>query len=215
MMRRDAGYSLVELLATLAILGSMFMLLVSGIGTTHQVWARSNANAGDVAAIVAAQSLLRTRIEKAYPQTRFDASAPYVDFKGAADSVEFLSAATDAEGRQALRRFDIRVNGSGDLVLHSVSNIAGKGTAVSDDQVLLPGVESASVAYYGANVTGGGQDWQSRWQSRPGLPLLVRLHLQFPPGDRRYWPDLIVKPSATVDSMCVLDPRNGRCRGRA
>jgi hypothetical protein len=34
-------------------------------------------------------------------------------------------------------------------------------------------------------------------------------------GDPRVWPELIVHPAATVDSLCVIDAATGDCRGRA
>jgi len=212
MMRADAGYSLIEALAALIVLGTTFVLIVSGIGTSRRVWERLDTQSNGIAAIVAAQTLLRDRIEQAFPQTRFDASAPYVDFHGEAESVQFLSPAIGAEGRQALRRYDLDLSPQGELVLSSASGLLKPEVAQPNRRVLLRDVNAISIAYFGPRADKS-VGWATRWQSHAALPLLVRLQVQF--RDGHYWPDLIVHPAATVDSLCVLDVARGLCRGRA
>ena len=56
--------------------------------------------------------------------------------------------------------------------------------------------------------------WHDQWQGRQALPLLMRVRVEFPPEDTRAWPDLLIKPFATVDTMCVLTVMTGKCRGR-
>ena len=41
---------------------------------------------------------------------------------------------------------------------------------------------------------GDAADWQRVWRDRTRLPALVRLAIDFPDGDRRFWPDLVVAP---------------------
>jgi hypothetical protein len=52
------------------------------------------------------------------------------------------------------------------------------------------------------------------WEKQAALPQLVRIRVQFEQGDRRAWPELLIKPMVTIDSLCVLNAANGRCRGR-
>jgi general secretion pathway protein J len=79
---------------------------------------------------------------------------------------------------------------------------------------LLKNVEGLTILYYGSPPGGGVDGWQPRWAARGRLPSLIWIRLQFPPGDGRIWPELIVHPSATVDTQCVLDIKIGKCRGR-
>jgi type II secretory pathway pseudopilin PulG len=212
MMRRDSGYSLIEALGALVILGFTFVLIVSGIGTSRRVWERLDTQSNGIAAIVAAQTLLRDRLEQSFPQTRFDASAPYVDFHGEAATMEFLAPATGAEGRQALRRYDLALSPDGELVLASASQLLKPEEAQPSRHVLLRDVDAIAFAYFGSRIDKS-VGWAPRWQSRDTLPSLVRLQVQF--RDGHYWPDLIIHPAATVDSLCVLDVARGSCRGRA
>jgi len=211
-MRGDGGYSLVEVLAALILLGTTFVFLASGIGTSRRVWERLDAKSDAVSSVVAAQALVRHRIEQAFPQTRFDASTPYVDFHGEANSLEFLSPATNAQGLQALRRYALSLSPGGEVVLTSVSDTLPAGAPPQERRVLLSGVSAMVLSYWGRrpDKTSG---WMQSWTSQAVLPSLVRLDVQF--SDGRYWPALMVHPAATVDSLCVLEIGRGRCRGRA
>jgi hypothetical protein len=40
------------------------------------------------------------------------------------------------------------------------------------------------------------------------------VRLTFEPGDARQWPDLIIRPQATIDVDCKLNPITHHCNGR-
>jgi general secretion pathway protein J len=213
-MRNEDGYSLIELLATLLILSSVFLLLVSGVGTARGVWSRSDRSYQDVDAVVDTQHQLRVLLEHAFPQTRYDASAPYVDFVGNSDKVSFLSPADDVQDARPLQRYELAVDPGGNLIL-SAADDASRKSEMRPKSILLSGVEAISISYYGRASAGAGVGWQPEWRSRPNFPGLISIHVEFSPGDRRFWPDLLVHPASTQDSNCVLDVHTGGCRGRA
>ncbi|HEY1709340.1 MAG TPA: hypothetical protein VGG10_13820 [Rhizomicrobium sp.] len=213
MKNREGGYTLFELMATLLILSSVFMLLITGIHTTRRVWEHTDDTSNRIDGIVTAENLLRSRLEHAFPQTKFDSVKPYADFKGSADGIEFLSSPGDDEALPGLHRYELTVSPQGNLVLLSASDLANA-NILKRQQVLLHNVESASVEYYGPSASGGAANWQDHWVTRDTLPELIRIHVQFAPGDPRVWPDLIIHPVTTQDTLCVLDPNSGRCRGR-
>jgi general secretion pathway protein J len=213
MSQKTAGYAIAEMLASLVILGMIGTMMISGITTGRRVWERMDAN--DVAAenVAGAQLLLRERIESAFPATRNDTVPPYADFEGKADEISFLGEARDSERPTALRRYRLALDTDGDLVLSVVSDVALNQTVPSSVLVLLHGVQDFDVAYFGPQPKGP-PAWQLSWEKQPSLPQLVRIRVQFEQGDRRAWPELLIKPMVTIDSLCVLNAANGRCRGR-
>ena len=213
-MRRDDGFTLAELLVALVVMGMMGVMIVSGVGTGRRVWERMDSGSSWREAVEGAQLALRNRLEGAYPQTRFDSSAPYSDFAGNAKTVTFLAEDAAARRPSALRRYRLMVGVSGDLILSSVSDLAADDNPPRDDTVLLHNVQSIDVAYFGAAPPDNVPRWRLEWEKRPTLPQLVRVRVQFAPGDTRWWPDLIVHPAATVDTRCVLDFASHRCQGR-
>jgi general secretion pathway protein J len=213
MSERTAGYAIAEMLASLVILGMIGTMMISGITTGRRVWERMDAS--DVAAenVAGAQLLLRERIESAFPATRNDTVPPFSDFEGKADSISFLGEARDSERPTALRRYHLALDTDGDLVLSGVSDVAVNQAAASEVLVLMRGVQEFDVAYFGSQAKGP-PAWQLSWDRQTSLPQLVRIRLQFEQGDRRAWPELLIKPKVTIDSLCVLNAASGGCRGR-
>ena len=211
---RADGFALAELLVTLVVLGMIGALIVGGVATGRRVWEHGDAVAAAGEQVVAAENLLRARLERAYPATRYDASAPYSDFDGVAKSVAFLAPDGDAHRPSALRRYTLALNVAGDLVLTSVSDVADPDNPRPVDIVLLRRVETIDLAYFGAAPPDNVPRWRLDWRRQSRLPDAVRLRVQFAQGDRRWWPDLIVHPFATVDLLCTLDLASHRCRGR-
>src|SRR5580765_8408464 len=105
MRSREAGYTLVELLASLIIIGLASAMMLSGISTGHRVWERADLANAAGETISGSQMLLRGRIERAFPATRYDKIPTYVDFFGASNGLTFLAPPRDIHAPQALMRY--------------------------------------------------------------------------------------------------------------
>jgi len=188
-MDRAAGYALIEMLATLVIIGMMSAMMISGLGASQQVWQRVDSanNMGDT--IAGAQILLRERLERVFPATRYDKIPSYADLDGVADKFMFLSFPRDVQAPSAPN-------------------------ASPENLVLLHNVQGLDISYFGVAPPDNKPAWRFAWEGRPSPPQLIRIRVQFPPQDSRVWPELLVKPFAMVDSMCVLIVTTGKCRGR-
>src|SRR4051794_41212200 len=104
MRSREGGYSLVEMLATLLIVGMTSAMMVSGLGASRRVWDHVDAanNMGDI--IAGAQLALRERVERVFPATRYDKIPSYADFDGVADRMMFLAPPRDVNAPSGLQR---------------------------------------------------------------------------------------------------------------
>ena len=103
---------------------------------------------------------------------------------------------------------------NGDLVLSALTDLAIDPKAAGNPLILLHNVQQLDIAYFGVVPPDKDPAWHDQWQQRPALPLLMRVRVEFPPEDSRAWPELLIKPFATVDTMCVLTVMTGKCRGR-
>lgn len=207
----DGGFALIEALASLVIVAMISLMLVQGLATGRRVWERIDANGAAGESIEGAQSLLRDRIEQLYPATLYDAPTPYADIDGDGGELGFLSAPPSALGPAPLRRYHLILTPAGDLRLQWTSSAQPGQGAVS--QTLLRGVRRMEIAYFGADPADPSPGWRHVWRHEPTPPGAVRIRLNFAPGDRRQWPDLIIRPQATVDSDCSFSPTTGRCGG--
>lgn len=214
MRMRDAGYTLIELLVALLILGMVSVMMFEGVSAGRRVWEGADAANARGETISGAQMLLRSRLERAMPVTRYDKIPTYADFFGASNGVNFLSPARDIDGTQGLIRYTLQLAPNGDLVLSALSDLAIDPKAAGNPLVLLHNVQQLDIAYFGVAPPDKDPAWHDQWQQKPALPLLMRVRVEFPPEDPRAWPELLIKPFATVDTMCVLTVMTGKCRGR-
>jgi general secretion pathway protein J len=215
---KDGGFTLTELLVSLAILGLISLLLVQSLGTGANVWRRSFAPTVLAQSIQGAQELLRQRIAYAYPETAIDAIPPYAFFDGRNDTLVFYGPSPGNVAPDALRRYTLAVTTAGDLRLMSYSSLFGlrpelKG-APATTELLLQGVQSLNLSYFDPGP-GSGRGWRPAWRLRARPPALVRVQVNFPPGDHRWWPELLVHPITTIDRQCILSRSDHLCAGRA
>jgi general secretion pathway protein J len=213
MSDRSAGYAIAEVLASLVIVAMIAVLMISGITTGRRVWERMDANDAAAESVAGAQFMLRERIERIFPATLNDTMPPYADFDGTADQISFLGEPRDPERPSALRRYRLALDADGDLVLTTVSDVAANQAVADENLVLLRGVQQFDVAYFGPE-SNGQSDWQLVWHHQQSLPQLVRIRVQFDQDDRRVWPDLLINPMVSIDSLCILNAATGHCRGR-
>ena len=212
--RSDAGFSLVEALASLVVVGMIGLLLVEGVTTGRRVWERIDTREAHGEFLDAAQTTLRDRIEQIYPATLYDKTPPYIDFRGTAEEVTFLANPPVSERPAAIRRYTLALDTATNLILSSISDVPPPAQAPVTRQILLSGVRQLDVAYFGATQSDLARRWRPVWADESTLPEVVRVRLTFEPGDERQWPDLIIRPRATIDADCKLNPVSHHCKGR-
>ena len=188
-MRREAGFTLLELLVALAVLGLLVTGLAEGVRFGAVAW-RVAARDVPAAGFEPADRALRRLIEQAEPR-----GGPR-GFAGFAHRLAFLTRlpgalATDgiAEAEVALG-VDVRHR----LVLrwtpapHAVPLAAAPPMR---EDVLAADVAGLDLAYARPPAAGGG--WVASW-SGAAPPALVRLAIRFRPGDARRWPEIVAIP---------------------
>jgi hypothetical protein len=203
------------MLVALALMGLAAALMLEGLGSAQRLWAGEATRIGRSETIAAAQATLRARLERLYPATRFNGAASYTDVEGGERWLAFLAPPADAERPAAAQRFRLALSDRGELLLGVARpRVDETDPTVYRDTVMLRDVKDLDVSYYGPGPDGGVSQWWSDWSRRPAPPAAVRVKVTFGPDDRRTWPELIVHPAATVDTLCSLDPATGLCRGR-
>lgn len=185
----DAGFTLLELLVGLFVLGLLLVLLTQGVRfglQATQLQAKAMDRNGDLHAIDRA---LRRLVAQADPGIYPEPAS----MRGTSQEVSFV---TDLPRSLAgaVQRADVVLHAEGGRLLlrwtpHRHVLLSGLAPAWQDT-VLLDGVERIELAYQPAGATGV---WRPSWTSGK-LPSLIRVRIVFGQGGGRRWPPILVAP---------------------
>jgi general secretion pathway protein J len=216
----EDGFTLLELLIALALLGLLMTLIFGGLRLGARAWTAVDHQTVGASDLGAVQDILRRATAGAYPVfASADLADWTVDFDGQTDSlvlVTSLPEAVEADIR-ARERFSLVQDGqSRSLVmawrLDLPSPGAGDALLAENRVVLLDHVRSIRFAYFGPPDEHTGPDWQESWSGRTRLPNLVRVQIERDDASLPRWPELVAEPKATATPACLYDPMDGSCR---
>ena len=216
----EAGFTIVELLVSLAILGMMAGLLASGIGLSGRLSAASTEARSGADAVANTQLLLHQRITQLLPLQRLTSSDPTIEMNGNRGEFRFAGAPAGQAQPDSTVYYRLLLKPTGELTLLTASdlddriNLQDASLVGWTPHTLLRDVSTLDITYFGADRLFGPPHWQSVWNNRPQPPDLVRIRVEFAAGDRRVWPDLVVRPRTTGNTLCRIDAQTGRCEAR-
>lgn len=213
-----AGFTLLELLVAMTVLGVLTGLLATGLSFGTRIWEREQTQLEQWAEMQLVEDVLRRTVGEAWPlNVPTVADTEGVAFVGTSNSINFLGPPPAQSQAGGIYQYGLlsRTGSEGaSLVLtwrlHSpdgtqrqgrrglVARIRRQASGEHKEVVLIDGVTNVEFSYFG----GGGDDieprWSNRWEDAAKLPMLVRMHVRFPAGDRRRWPDLVIAPAITA-----------------
>jgi general secretion pathway protein J len=192
----ERGFTLLEILVALAVLGLLMVGLTAGVRAGLALWQAQSRRVGETAEIDAAARTLRTLLSGIATPPSSGAGAGAAKFAGDDHRLSLIGDLPTGLGTTERANIDLELVGSR-LVLswtphrHEVSSAPPPKPIVTE---LVGGVARFNIAYWAPAGTDQPAGWQARWDG-PQLPELVRVRLGFAKGDRRRWPDLIAAPS--------------------
>jgi general secretion pathway protein J len=187
---RQRGFTLLEMLVALVVLGLLVVGLTQGVRTGLALWSAQSRRIGTAADLDAVARTLRTILTGIPPAT----STPdgTVSFDGHPDHLVFIGNLPTGLGTAQRADIDLGLHG-GWLILrwtpHRQETLTGPPPKPVETR-LLDGIRRLDLAYWGSSSPDQQAGWQTEWQG-PQLPDLIRLRLAFASGDPRHWPDLV------------------------
>jgi general secretion pathway protein J len=191
---REAGFTLLEIMVALVVLGFLMAALTAGVKFGLQAWdaqARTIATHADLDGV---DRTFRLLIVNADPGVATEQPT----FVGTGSTLAFNSQLPEMSTTAFSRDADVRllVDGGHRLVLRWVPHPHAERLGAplpATDTTLVDGVDHLEFAYWQPSPQGNGGGWVKAWNAQD-LPLLVRMHVVFGKGDRRKWPDFVAAP---------------------
>jgi general secretion pathway protein J len=190
---RGNGFTLLETLVALVVLGLLVIGLTHGVSTGLALWNAQTRRIGEAADLDAAERTLRNLLSGIPTNPAGDSPQGAITFDGSSSRLAFVGDLPTGLGTTQRANIDLELEGKR-LILrwtphrHEISSAPAPPPI---DTVLAGGVRRLELAYWGSPAADQPAAWQGQWQGSQ-IPELIRVRVRFEDGDRRHWPDLIV-----------------------
>ncbi|CAH1191098.1 Type II secretion system protein J [Candidatus Nitrotoga sp. BS] len=216
---RLAGFTLLELLIAMSLLGLILALLFGGMRLGARSWDAGEMHAENSTHLALLQGFLRRELSQVTPFHWKKKADMNLAFIGEPDNIKMVAPIAVRLGAGGLFLISLELaqdNDFGQLVMKRAIPVADSVdfTALENVEkiVLAEHVQEVSFAYFGAETKDAEPQWQDQWgnkDSQQHLPYLIRVRVKFSNG--RVWPDLVVAPVIGSDTGCVWDSSISRC----
>ena len=223
MRRRNsaAGFTLIELVLALALLGAMMVLLYSGLAFALRSWDAGEVNGRRTADRRIGENFLRREMAELFPMRFKDAMAVKVAFEGGAQRWRFVSSRAPGITRGGLSLVGVEVESG---ATSRERNLVMR-RAMPDDEakdfgpldhaertVLIEDVESVRFDYFGTESDFTEPKWYDAWPYTERIPRLVRLRIRA--ADASLVADMVMRIEVSEEAGCLENSFQRVCRPR-
>ncbi|HET7400935.1 MAG TPA: prepilin-type N-terminal cleavage/methylation domain-containing protein [Usitatibacter sp.] len=221
-MRRARGFTLIELVLALTILGTMLLLLYSGLSFALRSWDAGDLNGQLTVDRRIGANFLRRELSELFPMRWKDPTTLKLAFEGDTDHLRFVSSrpAGIAQGGLSL----VAINVEADPKNQRQHNLVMRRAMPDDEQkdfapvekaessILIPEVDSVAFSYFGAENDFAEPAWTDSWKFPSRIPLMIRLRVKA--ADGTPLPEMVMKVMLGEEAGCLENSFQRLCRPR-
>lgn len=219
-----AGFTLMELLVALMLLGLLSAMALGGVRLGARTWETVTDKAGDNSHRQVVRSFLARELAQAAPIQMGALGELALAYEGDGESLVFVAPLAPHFGLGGMQRMELAiVDGEGGkdrrLILKrrpwdgDAFGDSLPGQEEDEIHLLLDGIAEADFAYR-ASMQDDGGGWLNDWRGRNQLPALVRLRVTFADARGSGWPDLLVRNRITTLPGCMPGATAAWCKKR-
>ena len=221
MRRLQAGFTLIEMVVAMALLGTMMLLLYSGLTFGLRSWDAADANGHRTADRRIAENFLRREIAETFPMRFKDPMTLKIAFEGKENRLRFVSSRPAGISASGLSLVGIEIEADDvkrtrNLVMRrAMPDDAAKDFAPLDRgerSVLFEGVEAIAFTYFGSENDFTDPKWVEAWDYAGRIPQLIRIRIKA--ADGSMLPEMVVKIMLSEEAGCLESAFQRVCRPR-
>lgn len=210
------GFTLLELLVGMVLLGMLLTLLFGGLRLGSRSWDSGDKRADESAQLRAIHGFMRRELSQVFPLRWKNEADTRLAFAGESGALKFVAPLPVQVSGGGLYLLGLELErgeeGSRLIMKRVLSNPAAKDFSSleqGEKSVLIDHVEKLAIAYFGAATPESEPGWQEKWDDQKRLPLLVRIQVKL--SDGRDWPYLVAPLVVSGDRACIWDDFHKRC----
>ena len=206
---RHRGFTLLELLIAITLLGMILVLVFAGLRLGVRSWDTAQASVDSMNTVRAIEGVLRRELSQVYPYRWKKGLPQRLAFQGERYQVSFvapLPARIDGGGLFAIS-VDLEESGKEKRLVWKqvpVSSEMEDFSALSNakDNLLAltksdSNVEEVWFSYFGPQTEGADPTWNDHWDNTKSFPILIRVQAKLTGGEP--WPDFVVAPMLAAE----------------
>ena len=218
---KQKGFTLVEIVLAIMLLGIMMLLLYSGLTFALRGWDSAGTRGQLVTDRRLGENFLRREVMEVFPMRWTDPFVYKIAFSGEAKRLRFVSSRPPGATLGGLALVSVEMETDprthhGRLVMRrampdEAANDFSPLDHVDERTVLVEDVADASFSYFGAETEFAEPKWEDNWTFQK-LPFLVRLRLTGTDGVPL--PEMILRVALGEEAGCLENAFQRVCRAR-
>ena len=222
MRRRARGFTLIEMVVALALLGTMMLLMYSGLTFGLRGWDAADTNGRRTADRRIAENFLRREISETFPMRFKDPMTLKVAFEGKENRLRFASSRPAGISASGLSLVGIEVEAADDV--KRTRNLVMRRAMPDDDAkdfapldkaertVLFEGVDGVVFEYFGSENDFTDPKWEGTWDYAGRVPQLIRIRIRTADGGSL--PEMVMRLMLGEEAGCLESAFQRVCRPR-
>ncbi len=197
--KADSGFTLIEVLIAMTLLGVMVVLLFSSMKICADSWQKGEDKITEVNDVAVVYQFFQHHLSTAKPlwdDFSDENKIKIFAFQGKSQELQFVSAFPASAKKSGLQLFSLKLinDGTEQIIQVSITPFfpSAEGQEWRHEEVtLLRHVRNFSLSYFGSDDTQVEGFWQEDWLAKGSQPQLVKIKIERDGGS--FWPEMVVE----------------------